>query len=93
MVKRQVVVSSNSNHHHHPNHLVIIVIKITRMPRHGHKCAAINPVALEEPKPAPELDPSRLSPKIIISVINVINVINVIFTIDFIFMNQITDTA
>jgi len=27
--------------------------------RHGHKCAAINPVALEEPKPAPELDPSR----------------------------------
>jgi len=27
--------------------------------RHGHKCASINPVALEEPIPAPELDPSR----------------------------------
>ena len=31
------------------------------MIRHGHKCAAINPVALEEPKPVPELDPARSS--------------------------------
>ena len=49
---------------HNPHHRVIIVI----LSRHGHKCAAINPVALEEPKPAPELDPSRLAPEIVIIV-------------------------
>ena len=44
------------NNHEH-DYLVMMVI----MTRHGHKCAAINPVALEEPKPVPELDPARSS--------------------------------
>ena len=44
------------NNHEH-DYLVMMVIMI----RHGHKCAAINPVALEEPKPVPELDPARSS--------------------------------
>ena len=30
-------------------------------PRHGHKCAALNPVALEDPHPAAELEPARLN--------------------------------
>ena len=41
-------------------------------PRHGHKCAALNPVALEDPHPADELDLARLN----------IYTIHIIFLVD-----------